>query len=326
MQFDLLEFSKGGGCGCKLEPGKLSVLLNQIKQEKDPRILVDFSGNDDAAVLKLNDVQSLILTTDFFLPVVGNPYDFGKIAAANALSDVYAMGGTPLTALSILAWPQERIPLEIAAQVIEGAVSVCQSAGIVISGGHSIESADPIFGLSVTGIVNTEHIKRNNTPRVGDYIQITKPIGLGLLANALKSKKLSEEGYHYLLSFASKLNLEGIELAKIPTVSAMTDVTGFGLLGHLKEMLGNKCAAEIFLSEIPVFDEAKKHAMDMLYPNITTSNYNHVKDICKGLDGLEFLWLCDPQTGGGLMFTTSEPIEGFPIIGRVLSGEGIVVS
>lgn len=325
MPVNLLDFSKGGGCGCKLEPGKLSALLNQIKQNVDPRILVDFSGNDDAAVLKLNEVQSLILTTDFFLPVVGNPFDFGKIAAANALSDVYAMGGTPLTALSVLAWPQDRIPIEVAAMVIEGAVSVCNAAGIVISGGHSIESTDPIFGLSVTGIIHTEHLKRNNTPQVGDYIQITKPIGLGLLANALKNKKLSEEGYQYLLTFASKLNIEGIALAKLPSVSAMTDVTGFGLLGHLKEMLGGQYAAEIFLSEIPVFDEAKKHAMDMLYPNITTSNYNHVKDICKGLDGLEFLWLCDPQTGGGLMFTTSKPVDGFPIIGRVLSGEGIVV-
>ncbi len=307
MSFNLLAFSKGGGCGCKIEPQKLKTILGDFSQQHPDNLIVDYTGSDDAAVVDLGD-QYLIQTTDFFLPVVANPYDFGRIAACNALSDVYAMGGRPLTALSILGWPLEKIPLEVASEVIRGAADICQAAGISISGGHSIETADPIFGLSVSGLVNKTQLKRNNTCQVGDGIYITKPLGLGLLANAVKTESISQQGYEELIKYATQLNVVGTELAQRASVSAMTDITGFGLLGHLTEMLGPDKGASIRLDAIPVLNEARELAAKMQYPNITTSNYNFVKDRCQGLTGLEFLWLCDPQTSGGLMFTSSEDI------------------
>lgn len=307
MSFNLLAFSKGGGCGCKIEPQKLKTILGDFSQHHPDNLIVDYTGSDDAAVVDLGD-QYLIQTTDFFLPVVANPYDFGRIAACNALSDVYAMGGRPLTALSIFGWPLEKIPLEVASEVIKGAADICQAAGISISGGHSIETADPIFGLSVSGLVNKTQLKRNNTCQVGDGIYITKPLGLGLLANAVKTESISQQGYEELIKYATQLNVVGTELAQRASVTAMTDITGFGLLGHLTEMLGPDKGASIRLDAIPVLNEARELAAKMQYPNITTSNYNFVKDRCQGLTGLEFLWLCDPQTSGGLMFTSSEEI------------------
>lgn len=327
MSFNLLEFSKGGGCGCKIEPQKLKSILEGVSGEHRENVLVDFSVSDDAAVIDLGNHQCLIQTTDFFLPVVSDPYDFGRIAACNALSDVYAMGGKPLTALSILGWPVEKIPLEIAKEVIKGAVSICQDAGISISGGHSIETADPIFGLSVSGLVEASNLKRNNTCQIGDTIYITKPLGLGLLANAVKTGAITENGYLELIRYATQLNKMGVELGSRTDVSAMTDITGFGLLGHLTEMLGAVKGARLNLADIPVLEEAKELAGKMMYPNITTSNYNFVKDRCKGLDGLEFLWLCDPQTSGGLMFTSAEAIE-LPdcySIGQVVEGSLIEI-
>lgn len=325
MSFNLLEFSKGGGCGCKIEPQKLKSILEGVSNQHQNNVLVDFSGSDDAAVIDLGNQQYLIQTTDFFLPVVSDPFDFGRIAACNALSDVYAMGGKPLTALSILGWPVEKIPLDIAKEVIKGAVSICKEAGISISGGHSIETADPIFGLSVSGLVEATNLKRNNTCQIGDTIYITKPLGLGLLANAVKTGAITEDGYAQLLRYATRLNTIGIELGGRADVSAMTDITGFGLLGHMTEMLGAEKGARLNLVDIPVIEEAKELAGKMMYPNITTSNYNYVKDRCKGLNGLEFLWLCDPQTSGGLMFTSSERIEMpdcYPI-GQVVEGSQI---
>lgn len=327
MSFNLLEFSKGGGCGCKIEPQKLKSILEGVSNQHQNNVLVDFSGSDDAAVIDLGNQQYLIQTTDFFLPVVSDPFDFGRIAACNALSDVYAMGGKPLTALSILGWPVEKIPLDIAKEVIKGAVSICQEAGISISGGHSIETADPIFGLSVSGLVEATNLKRNNTCQIGDTIYITKPLGLGLLANAVKTGAITEDGYAQLLRYATRLNTIGIELGGRADVNAMTDITGFGLLGHMTEMLGAEKGARLNLVDIPVIEEAKELAGKMMYPNITTSNYNFVKDRCKGLNGLEFLWLCDPQTSGGLMFTSSEGIEMpdcYPI-GQVVEGSQIEI-
>lgn len=327
MSFNLLEFSKGGGCGCKIEPQKLKSILEGVSNQHQNNVLVDFSGSDDAAVIDLGNQQYLIQTTDFFLPVVSDPFDFGRIAACNALSDVYAMGGKPLTALSILGWPVEKIPLDIAKEVIKGAVSICQEAGISISGGHSIETADPIFGLSVSGLVEATNLKRNNTCQIGDTIYITKPLGLGILANAVKTGAITEDGYAQLLRFATRLNTIGIELGGRADVNAMTDITGFGLLGHMTEMLGAEKGARLNLVDIPVIEEAKELAGKMMYPNITTSNYNFVKDRCKGLNGLEFLWLCDPQTSGGLMFTIAERIEMpdcYPI-GQVVEGSQIEI-
>lgn len=319
MSFSLLDFSKGGGCGCKIEPGKLREVLSGISQAKDDKILVDFTHGDDASVLDLGEGRLLVQTVDFFLPVVKDPYDFGRIAAANAISDIYAMGARPITALSILGWPVEKIALNVASEVIKGATDICSLAGINISGGHSVETQEPIFGLSVSGLVENAHLKLNNTCRNGDWIYITKPLGLGLLANALKMGMLSEDGYTVFLDLACSLNSVGMDLGKQTQVTAMTDITGFGLLGHLKEMLCLGLGAELELSQIPVIEEAKLIASKMIYPNITTNNYNYIKEMTDGLNGLEFLWLCDPQTSGGLMFTTSEQVDrpNTWLIGRV---------
>ncbi|MCC6817965.1 MAG: selenide, water dikinase SelD [Bacteroidia bacterium] len=328
MPCNLLEFSKGGGCGCKIEPAKLGLILKSIKHSSDPRNLIDFRTSDDASVMDLGNGLLLIQTVDFFLPVVKDPYDFGRIAAANAISDVYAMGGKPLTALSILGWPLEKISLDDASLVLKGAQEICVQAGISISGGHSVDSAEPIFGLSVSGTIVSQNLKRNSTCLVGDKIYLTKPLGLGLLANAVKLDQISEDGYAQLLKYATQLNILGLELGAMPEITAMTDVTGFGLLGHLSEMLGKNLGANLNLIEIPVIEEAKVIASKMIYPNITTSNYNFIKDRTEGLNGLEFLWLCDPQTSGGLMFTCSKEINrpGVCKIGEVnASGKMILI-
>lgn len=316
MSTDLLQFSKGGGCGCKLEPGKLAQLLRNIETVHSESLLVGFGTSDDAAVYDLKNGNSIVQTVDFFLPVVSDPFDFGKISAANAISDVYVMGAKPVMALAILAWP-ENLPYEEANQVMKGAAEICRQAGIPIAGGHSINASEPMFGLTVTGLLENQYLKRNNTAESGNFIQLTKPIGLGLLANSHKLKKLNEAHYKVLVDTASTLNACGLELSANEHVTAMTDVTGFGLLGHLKEMLAKGLGAELDLNNIPLLEGALEVANQMIYPNITTNNYNFVKDICDGLDGMEFLWLCDPQTGGGVLFTSREPVPGYPVIGKV---------
>jgi len=309
MPTRLTSFSKGGGCGCKIEPAVLSRILSQSPTTNFPSLLVGNSSNDDAAVYALNAEDCIISTTDFFLPIVDSAFDFGQIAAANAISDVYAMGGQPIMALAILGWPVDILSVEDAQEVMRGAQHICAKAGIPIAGGHSIQTSEPLFGLSVNGTVKKHFLKQNNTCQAGDYIYITKPLGLGLMANAIKHDKLSEAGYTRLIELCTTLNTIGIELGKTPSVTAMTDVTGFGLLGHLSEMLGTDLGADLFLDKISVEPEAKAIAHEFIYPNITTSNYNFIKDRCIGLDGLEFLWLCDPQTSGGLLFTSSEPLN-----------------
>ncbi len=309
MSSRLLDFSKSGGCGCKIEPEKLKTILHHHETLKDSRLLVDFDSSDDAAIIELDNGQCIISSTDFFLPVVNDAYNYGRIAAANALSDIYAMGGTPILALSILGWPVDKIPLEEAQLVLKGAREICKEAGISIAGGHSIDSSEPVFGLCVTGLVDKKHIKRNNTCKPGDYLYMTKPLGLGLLSNALKHGTLSEDGYKVLLEHATHLNTIGAELGKMPEVTAMTDITGFGFLGHLYEMLGKDKGADLQLDKIPVIEEARQIALKMQYPNITTNNYNFIKDKTSGLNGLEFLWLCDPQTSGGLLFTSSVKLD-----------------
>jgi selenide,water dikinase len=258
---------------------------------------------------------------------VSDPYDFGRIAACNALSDVYAMGGKPLLALSILGWPTEKIALSEAKLVLKGAEDVCKAAGIHIAGGHSIETSEPLFGLSVNGIVAKKNIKKNNTAGPGDFLYLSKPLGLGLLSNALKHKVLSTEGYNTLIDLACRLNTEGILLGQMDTVTAVTDVTGFGLLGHLTEMLGEDKGAILERSKLPVLDEARKIASGFIYPNISTSNYNFIKDRVDGMEGLEFLWLCDPQTSGGLLFTSSVEVQvaNSVCIGRITDTGRILI-
>lgn len=321
---DLLEYSRGGGCGCKIGPEKLNHILASLNNGGN-NLLVGLEEKDDAAVMELDGHNCLIQTADFFLPVVSDPYDFGRIAAANALSDVYAMGGRPVMAISLLGWPVEKIPAEYAGLVLQGADEVCRKAGISVSGGHSIETSEPLFGLSVNGLVKKENIKRKNGCRTGDYLYLTKPLGLGLLANAHKHGKLSNEGYKTLISLSTELNTSGMHAAMLPAVNAMTDVTGFGLLGHLKEMLGEHLGASLKRINMPVLEEARSIAASMLYPNITTANYNFVSSKCEGLEGLEFLWLCDPQTSGGLLISSSEQLDmtGLVHIGRV-TDDGII--
>jgi selenide,water dikinase len=309
MSFKLLDFSRSGGCGCKLEPGLLKAILQTHEVLEDSHLLVDLSHNDDAAVIEMENGLCVVSSTDFFLPVVNDAYDYGRIAAANAISDIYAMGGEPVMALSILGWPVDTIPVEEARKVLKGAADICREAGISIAGGHSINSSEPIFGLCVTGRVEKSNIRKNNTCQTGDYLYLTKPLGLGLLSQALKNGHLSEKGYTIFIDEATRLNSMGARLGKLPHITAMTDVTGFGLLGHLQEMLGDKKGAELRLDHIPVIDEAREIALQMQYPNITTNNYNYIKDRTKGLNGLEFLWLCDPQTSGGLLFTSSQAID-----------------
>lgn len=315
----LTQYAKGGGCGCKISPEQLNTIVDGIPEDRFENLLVGRNGKDDAAVLTWQGDNCIISTTDFFLPIVDSPFDFGRIAAANALSDVYAMGGQPVMALALLGWPVDVLPLEAAAEVMKGATEICTKAGIPIAGGHSISTSEPLFGLSVTGMVKKEHLKRNNTCQPGDYLYITKPLGLGLLANAIKNGDLSNEGLNTLLSLATRLNTEGAELGLNTDITAMTDITGFGLLGHLSEMLTGRNGADIQLQQIPVIPEAMALATAFKYPNITTNNYNHVKHRCDGLTGLEFLWLCDPQTSGGLMFTSKSALNnsGYTLIGRI---------
>src|SRR5688572_7384767 len=233
----LTQYSHGAGCGCKIAPKVLDEILktNLIFPDNE-RLLVGNHSKDDAAVYELDNEKALILTTDFFTPIVDDAYDFGRIAAANSISDIYAMGGTPLMAIAILGWPIEKLPVEEAQKMLEGARAICKEANIPLAGGHTIDSNDPIFGLAVTGQAALNHLKKNNTAKEGDVLFLTKPIGVGVLSTALKRGLLKDEHYESLLQQMTKLNQIGEAFGKIEGVHAMTDVTGFGLLGHLIEM------------------------------------------------------------------------------------------
>ncbi|MBS1782575.1 MAG: selenide, water dikinase SelD [Bacteroidetes bacterium] len=304
----LTQFSHGGGCGCKIAPA----VLQQILATKSPlptfdKLLVGNASNDDAAVFDIDGEQYLISTADFFTAIVDDPFLFGKIAAANAISDVYAMGGTPNLAIAILGFPVEQLPVEIAKQIVEGARETCLAAQIPLAGGHSIDNKEPIFGLSVNGIVKKEYLKRNNTAQAGDFLFLTKPIGVGILSSAQKQKKLRDEDYEPWVAQLTTLNTIGSELGKISGVSAMTDVTGFGLLGHLHEMsIGSHLSATLFYNRIPIIEAAKKYAAEKVIPNATYRNwnaYNASVSFEPGVNVMEaFNLLPDPQTNGGLLF------------------------
>lgn len=299
----LTEFTKGGGCGCKIPPGELKELLKDVVAVESNSLLVGNAKTDDAAVYALNDSLCLISTCDFFTPIVDSPYDFGRIAAANAISDVYAMGGKPILALSILAWPTSLIPLELAAEVLKGATATCEKAGITLAGGHSIENKEPIFGLAVNGIVDKINIKKNNTAQENDLIFLTKPIGTGILATAIKRNM---ETTHFMDTFIEsivELNAIGEKLGHIANVSAMTDVTGFGLLGHLIEMTDNdRLSAEIDYQKIPLLSGVKELSEAWIYPDNTMRNWKMYGEKVSGIEGTNLLTMCDPQTNGGLLF------------------------
>lgn len=306
----LTQYSKASGCGCKIAPSVLQEILKTDSIYEFKNLLVGNSTNDDAAVFDLGNNQCLISTTDFFMPIVDNAFDFGKIAAANAISDVYAMGGKPLMAIAILGWPTEKLGTESAQQVLNGAREICQQAGIPLAGGHSIESLEPIFGLSVSGMVEKQHLKRNNTIELNNSIYLTKALGTGIYGTALKREKLLTDDYKELLSSMTELNKLGYELGKLPYVTAMTDVTGFGFTGHLLEMIGDKnLSAIIEKNKIKTFSNLHHYISQFIFPDNTTRNFNAYEKQISGMVDLDFITYCDPQTSGGLLFTIDQKQE-----------------
>lgn len=304
-EIKLTKFSHGAGCGCKIAPGVLDEILksNFIAPQND-KLIVGNSSKDDAAVYDIGNGQGLISTTDFFMPIVDNALDFGKIASANAISDVYAMGGKPLMAVAILGWPINKLPVELAQQVIEGARIICAEAGIPLAGGHSIDSPEPIFGLAVSGLVDLKNLKQNNTAKEGDLIYITKKIGVGILSTAGKRGVLKEEHFGIAAKQMIQLNKLGEKAAQLKGVTAMTDVTGFGLLGHLIEMCeGSDLSAEIDYSLVPLLDGLSFYTSQMCVPDNTFRNWSSYDPKVSGITGDSLLTLCDPQTNGGLLIS-----------------------
>ena len=311
-EIKLTQYSRGAGCGCKIAPSVLGeILKTDIAQPLDAKLLVGNSTNDDAAAYDIGNGMALISTTDFFMPIVDDAYDFGRIAAANAISDVYAMGGKPIMAVAILGWPVEKLPVSLAQRVLEGARAVCTAAGIPLAGGHSIDSTEPIFGLAVNGLCAIADMKKNSTAKEGDLLFLTKPLGSGILATAQKRGVLKEEHRISLIDQLTQINRLGEVLGKIKGVSAMTDVTGFGLAGHLIEMAeGAGLSAEVYYSQIPVMEGVKEYLAQRIVPDATYRNWNGYSNkifFDAGVDVMEaFSLLPDPQTNGGLLVAVSE--------------------
>ncbi len=304
----LTQYSHGAGCGCKIAPATLEKILHsKLPKSRFPQLLVGNESKDDAAVFELENGTCLISTTDFFMPIVDDPFTFGTIAAVNSISDVYAMGGKPLMAIAILGWPISKLSEEVAQQVLEGAREVCAKAGIPLAGGHSIDSPEPIFGLAVSGIVNKEHLKKNNTANAGDLLYLTKPIGVGMITTALKRGQAVPEDFEEAVNIMSQLNTLGHELGKLDYVTALTDVTGFGLLGHLAEVCeGSNVSAEVDYSKVPLMKNISTYAAQMIYPDNTMRNWSSYQHKVTGIGSESFLTLCDPQTSGGLLICVRE--------------------
>src|SRR5687767_6432944 len=302
----LTEFSHGGGCGCKIAPAVLSEILASTPIRGLPKdLLVGTETADDAAVYRLNDTQALVATTDFFTPIVDDPFDFGRIAATNAISDVYAMGGRPIFALAIVGMPLEKLPVSVIQKILEGGESVCAAAGIPIAGGHSIDTLEPIYGLVALGLVDPRNVKRNSTAKAGDSLILGKPLGIGILSAALKKGKLSESGYRAMLDWTTRLNTPGEALADMPAVHALTDVTGFGLAGHLLEICrGSKLTAEVRFDDIPVIEEALSWVKQGVATGASDRNwkgYGHEVSASGDFPEWKRKLISDPQTSGGLL-------------------------
>ncbi len=304
-EIKLTEYSRGSGCGCKIAPAVLREILKSDEEFPPyPNLLVGHESNDDAAVLdlKIGDDLCLISTTDFFMPVVNNAKEFGKIASVNALSDVYAMGGAPTLAVAILGWPVDKLPAQLASQVLEGARFICRLAGIPLAGGHSIDSAEPFFGLAVNGLVKKANLKKNNTANAGDLLFITKPLGAGILTTAHKRNLALQADFDTALRYMTTLNKIGTSLAKLEGVTALTDVTGFGLTGHLIEMCDKgRLSAELQSAEIPLMPNLQYYLDKMIYPDMTMKNFSAFSSQCTTMSASQLFTLCDPQTSGGLM-------------------------
>jgi len=302
----LTSFSHGGGCGCKIAPGVLAEILKSSGGFPLPKeLMVGIETSDDAAVYRLNDEQALVATTDFFMPIVDDPFDFGRIAATNAISDVYAMGGTPIMALALVGMPINKLPLDTIGQILEGGASVCRGAGIPIAGGHTIDSVEPIYGLVVMGLVHPSKVKKNSAARAGDVLVLGKPLGVGVLSAALKKGVLGEEGYAAMIANTTKLNKPGRLLADMPGVHAMTDVTGFGLLGHLLEIArGAQLHAQLDMPAIPLLPAVLQLAHDGFFTGASGRNWDaYGKDVQldEALSPAQRALLTDPQTSGGLL-------------------------
>jgi len=335
----LTSFSHGGGCGCKIAPGVLSqILMNQAGGLIPPELMVGIETADDAAVYRLNDQQALIATTDFFMPIVDDPYEFGRIAATNAISDVYAMGGRPIMALALVAMPINQLPVEVIAEIVRGGQDVCRAAGIPIAGGHTIDSVEPIYGLVAMGLVHPERVRRNADAKAGDVLVLGKPLGVGVLSAALKKEQLSETGYRQLIENTTKLNTPGIALSALDGVHALTDVTGFGLAGHALELArGAKLRAVIEWSRVPLLENVVVMAAEGMVTGASGRNwagYGADVKLVPGLHATTQNLLSDPQTSGGLLVSCAPDAvdavlkvfrdEGFAraaVIGRVEAGE-----
>jgi selenide,water dikinase len=301
--YPLTQYSHGAGCGCKIAPEVLSTIISNTGKDADfSRLLVGNEARDDAAVYDLDGQTAIISTTDFFMPIVDDPHDFGAIAATNAISDIYAMGGTPIMAIAILGWPVNEIPIAVAGQVLEGGREVCQRAGIPLAGGHSIDAPEPIFGLAVTGKVPIQQVKKNAGARPGDLIYLTKPLGIGLVTTAQKKGLAVPEDLSMAKASMLKLNDIGQQLSSRDEVHAITDVTGFGLAGHLLEVCeASGCTADLYYSDIPQFAFAQKYLAQDCIPGGTRRNWKSYGHKVELKDEAQYTILADPQTSGGLL-------------------------
>ncbi|RIK96055.1 MAG: selenide, water dikinase SelD [Burkholderiales bacterium] len=335
----LTSFSHGGGCGCKISPGVLSQLLQgAARLPVPPQLLVGLDTADDAAVYRIDDEHALVATTDFFMPIVDDPHDFGRIAAANALSDVYAMGASPILALAIVAMPVDRLPLDVIRRILQGGESICASAGIPLAGGHTIDSVEPIYGLVAIGLANPSHIRRNDEARPGDRLVLGKPLGVGIASAALRKERLSPEGYATMIASTTQLNASGPALARVPGVHAMTDVTGFGLLGHALEMCrGARVRMRLSSASMPLLPGTGQRLAEGFVTGASARNwaaYGHEVQFSAGAPESLRALLTDPQTSGGLLVACDPSAldevlgilhrDGFASaceIGEVLSGE-----
>jgi len=324
----LTQYSHGAGCGCKISPKILDEILHSnFSMPDNDRLIVGNHSKDDAAVYDLKNGTALISTTDFFMPIVDDPFNFGRVASANAISDVYAMGGSPIMAIAILGWPINVIPPKVATKVIEGSKSICLEAGIPLAGGHSIDSPEPIFGLAVNGLVDIKHLKQNNTAQSGDLLLLTKPIGVGILTTAEKKGILKEEHKMLAANQMMRLNKVGALLSKIDGVHAMTDVTGFGLLGHLIEMAeGSGLSAMVDFNQVPLIsNELPDYVQQGSVPGGTNRNWDsyghkvHFNE--EASSGLYKNILADPQTSGGLLISVAE--KSYDEVVEVLSANGL---
>ena len=306
----LTSLSHGGGCGCKIAPGVLSEILKNVPQLPFPKeLLIGIETSDDAAVYQINDSQAIVATTDFFMPIVDDPFDFGKIAATNAISDIYAMGGTPLFALALVGMPIKVLSNQTIARILEGGAEACRSAGIPIAGGHTIDSVEPIYGLVAIGIVDPKRVKSNASAQAGDVLILGKPIGVGILSAALKKDVLGPDGYKEMIANTTKLNSAGPDLAKLSGVHALTDVTGFGLAGHMLELArGSHCTAHIDWSQVPLLSNVEQFAEDGIVTGASGRNwesYGHDIATPTNFSAAQLALLTDPQTSGGLLVSCS---------------------